>query len=78
MEAAQQVGFRSGSAVAALVSRLNRRGLVALPRAPGRGRRPVYDPAARAQIVAPAQRSPDRTTDGTATWSLSTLERRVR
>jgi hypothetical protein len=28
--------------------------------------------------VATAQRSPDRKTDGTATWSLSTLERTLR
>lgn len=33
---------------------------------------------ARARIVATAQRSPDRRTDGTATWSLSTLERTLR
>jgi transposase len=77
-QAAQQVGFRSGSTVAALVRRFNRRGLAALRIAPGRGRRPTYDPADRAQIVVTAQRSPDRKTDGTATWSLSTLERRLR
>src|SRR5215211_5004370 len=46
--------------------------------AAGRGRRPTYDAAARARIVATAQRSPDRKVDGTATWSLSTLERTLR
>src|SRR6266545_4551150 len=43
-----------------------------------RGRRPTYDAVARARIVATAQRPPDRETDGTATWSLSTLERTLR
>lgn len=76
--AARQAGLGSGSAVTALVRRFNRRGLGVLRIAPGRGRRPTYDPTVRAQIVATAQRPPDRKTDGTATWSLSTLERRLR
>src|SRR3979411_808973 len=44
----------------------------------GRGRRPTYTANARAQMVATAQRSPNRRTDGTATWSLSTLQRALR
>lgn len=77
-QAAQRAGLRSGSAAADLVRRFNQRGLAALRIAPGRGRRPTYDAAARARIVATAQRAPDRTTDGTGTWSLSTLERSLR
>jgi len=77
-QAARQAGLHSGSAVAGLVHRFNRRGLAALRIAPGRGRWPTYDTAARAQIVATAQRPPDRKTDGTGTWSLSTLARRLR
>ena len=76
--AARQAGYRSGSAVTALVRRFNRRGLAALTIAAGRGRQPTYDPAARAQIVTTAQRAPERQADGTATWSLSTLERTLR
>lgn len=76
--AAQQAGYRSPSTVTALVRRFNRRGLAVLDIAAGRGRRPSYDRAARAQIVATAQRPPDRRTDGTATWSLKTLERVLR
>ena len=76
--AAQQVGFHSGTAVAEVVRRFNRLGLTALDIAAGRGRRPQYDVAARAQIIATAQRPPDRKTDGTATWSLSTLQRSLR
>jgi len=76
--AARQAGYRSPTAVAGLVARFNRGGLAALPIAPGRGRRATYDSTTRAQIVATAQRPPDRVSDGTATWSLALLERTLR
>lgn len=76
--AARRAGLHSGSTVAGLVGRFNRQGLGSLRIAPGRGRKPTYDAAARGQIVAMAQRQPDRKGDGTATWSLSTLERSLR
>ena len=76
--AARQAGLRSGVAVAGVVRRFNQRGLGAVAIAPGRGRRATYGTAERARIVATAQLSPDRKADGTATWSLSTLERRLR
>lgn len=76
--AARQAGLRSGSAVAGLVQRFAGRGLASLDIAAGRGRKPTYGAAARAQIVATAQRPPDRRRDGTATWSLSTLQRTLR
>ncbi len=76
--AARRAGSRSGSAVTALVQRFNASGLRVVRIAPGRGRPPTYDAAARAHIVATAQRAPDRKLDGTATWSLSMLERRMR
>jgi transposase len=76
--AAEAAGYRSPQAVTYLVRRFNRVGLGALEIASGRGRRPTYDAAARARIVATAQRPPDRKADGTATWSLSTLERTLR
>lgn len=75
--AARRAGL-GGSTVTALVRRFNRQGLGALTIAAGRGRRRTYDAAARATIVATAQRAPDRRADGTAVWSLSTLERAVR
>ena len=77
-QAAQQAGLRSSSAITALVKRFNHRGLGALTIAPGRGRKPTYDPVARGRIVATAQRAPERKTDGTATWSLGTLRRTLR
>jgi transposase len=64
--------------VADLVARFNRRGLAALHIATGRGRRATYSASERARIVATAQRQPHRRTDGTATWSLSTLQRNLR
>ena len=76
--AAEAAGYRSPQAVTYLVRRFNRVGLEALEVGAGRGRRPTYDAVARARIVATAQRSPERRVDGTATWSLSTLERTLR
>ena len=76
--AAEAAGYRSPGAVTYLVRRFNQVGLGALKIGAGRGRRPTYDALARARIVATAQRSPDRKIDGTATWSLSTLERTLR
>jgi transposase len=76
--AAEAAGYRSPQAVTYLVRRFNRAGPAALGIAAGRGRRPTYGAGARARIVAAAQRPPDRKADGTATWSLSTLERTIR
>jgi len=78
IQAARQAGLRSGTTVADLVARFNRHGLAAVRIAAGRGRKPTYTPEARARIVATAQRQPTRRTDGTATWSLSTLQRSLR
>ncbi len=76
--AARRAGFKSGSAVADVVARFNRRGLAALTIAPGRGPKATYAPADRARIVATAQRAPDRRGDATATRSLGTLQRTLR
>ena len=76
--AARSAGYASGSTVHALVKRFNARGLAAMAIAPGRGPKVIYDTTTRAQVVALAQRPPDRQVDGTASWSLSTLERAVR
>lgn len=78
VQAARQAGLRSGTTVANLVGRFNRGGLAALAITSGRGRKPTYNEDARTRIVATAQRPPDRRTDGTATWSLTTLQRTLR
>ncbi len=76
--AAREAGLRSATTVANLVSRFNHHGLAALRIRAGRGRKPSYDAAARSAIVATAQQPPARREDGTATWSLSTLQRALR
>jgi len=77
-QAARQAGMSSPSTVFYLVHRFNERGLAALAIGAGRGRSASYDHAARAQIVATAQQPPERRPDGAATWSLATLQRRLR
>jgi len=77
-DAARAVGRRSGDAVAALVARFNREGLPALAPRHGGGRRKSYDTRARTRILAEAQRTPTPEHDGTATWSLSSLQKVLR
>jgi transposase len=77
-EAARSVGRRSGDAVAALVCRFNREGLPALTPRHGGGPKVVYGESERARILAEFTRTPDRETDGTATWSKTTLQRALR
>ncbi len=77
-EAAHAVGRRAGDAVAQLVSRFNREGLAALTPRHGGGAQPIYGSAERERILREARRRPDRELDGTATWSLTTLQRALR
>lgn len=77
-DAARQVGRRSGDAVAHLVARCNRAGLAALDSRHGGGPKPAYGPTERERILAEFRRVPDRQRDGTATWSLTTLQRALR
>jgi transposase len=76
--AAQAEGRRSGEAVAHLVSRFNREGLEALEPRHGGGPQVGYGVKERERIIAEVRRQPDRETDGTASWSLSTLQRALR
>ena len=77
-DAARAAGRRSGDAVARLVSRFNTEGLAALNARHGGGPAVVYDAVARERILREFHRTPDRTRDGTATWSLTTLQRALR
>jgi transposase len=77
-EAARRVGRRSGDAVGKLVARFNREGVVAVEPRHGGGPRVMYGAAERERILAEVQRTPDREQDGTATWSLTTLQRALR
>ena len=77
-DAARAAGRRAGDAVAALVVRFNATGLAALT-ARSRGAPPIqYGADETARILREARRRPDRTLDGTATWSLTTLQRALR
>ncbi|MHC4073209.1 MAG: helix-turn-helix domain-containing protein [Planctomycetota bacterium] len=76
--AARAAGRRSNDAVSQLVSRFNREGLAAIEPGHGGGPRIVYGVEARKRILAEFERQPDRERDGTATWSLSTLQRALR
>src|SRR6266542_5516203 len=76
--AAHRVGRRNGDAVARLVARFNREGLAAVTPRYGGGPPVQYGAAERARILAEFHRAPDRERDGTATWSLTTLQRALR
>ena len=77
-QAARSAGRRSGDAVSHLVTRFNAEGLAALTPRHGGGRRPTYGPEDTGRIVAEATRAPTPEADGTATWSLSTLQKTLR
>jgi transposase len=76
--AAQAVGRRSNDAVAQLVSRFNREGLAAVEPRHGGGTAATYGTVEREHILNEFQRQPDRSTDGTLTWSLSLLRQALR
>lgn len=76
--AAAAVGRKSGDAVARLVARFNQEGMAAVPPRHGGGHPVTYDQNARARIVREARRTPTPAADGTATWSLATLQQVLR
>lgn len=76
--AAEVAGRKSNDAVSQLVSRFNQEGLAALVPRHGGGPTVEYGPAERERILTEARRPPDRERDGTATWSLSTLQQALR
>jgi transposase len=77
-EAAAAAGRRSGDAVAHLVARFNRDGLEALSPRHGGGPATQYTSVERERILTEARRTPQQESDGTATWSLVTLQRALR
>jgi hypothetical protein len=76
--AARLAGRQSGDAVARLVARFNRLGIGALDARHGGGGPAQYGATERARILREVSRTPDRERDGTATWSLTTLQRALR
>src|ERR671938_832415 len=76
--AAHQVGRRHTETISAWVSRFNRDGLAAVRPGHGGGARIHYGADAQQRILAEMARAPQRDQDGTATWSLSLLQRALR
>ena len=77
-EAALAAGRKSGDAVAHLVARFEEEGLAAVEPRHGGGPPQKYGPAQRERILRELERTPEREGDGTATWSLTTLQRALR
>src|SRR4051794_6476382 len=73
--AALGAGRKSGDGVAKLVSRFNAVGLAALAGRRPSGRAPTYTAHQRERMLAEVRRPPQPVQDGTATWSLSMLQR---
>ncbi len=76
--AAALAGRRIGDTVARWVAGFNRGGLTALVPRHGGGHRVRYGVAEQRRILAEVARVPDRTRDGTATWSLTSLRDALR
>ena len=77
-ESAYAAGRKSRVAAAQLVSRFNQEGVLAIEPKHGGGPVVEYGEAEKERILKEARRKPDRETDGTATWSLKTLQRALR
>jgi transposase len=78
VEAARRAGHRSYTCVAELVVRFNAEGMAAVWGHHG-GAPPIqYGPQEQERILKEFARTPDREKDGTATWSLTTLQRALR
>jgi transposase len=76
--AAHQVGRRHTETISAWVSRFNRDGLAAVRPGHGGGARIRYGADAQQRILTEWARTPQRDQDGTATWSLSLLQKALR
>ncbi len=76
--AAAEAGRREGDRVAALVKRFNEEGLAALASRHGGGPTIKYGVTERERILKEVRRPPRCKEDGTAKWSLSTLQHCLR
>lgn len=76
--AAQLVGLRCGDTVSKWVSRFNSEGLTSMLPRHGGGAVVQYNEREKQRILTEFQRQPERQIDGTATWSVATLQRALR
>jgi homeodomain-containing protein len=77
-DAAHAAGRRSLTAVSHLVTRFNHEGLAALQPRHGGGQPKIYTETLRERILTEYARTPTPEEDGTATWTLSTLQTALR
>jgi transposase len=77
-DAARLAGRKSPVAISHLVEQFNREGLQALELKHGGGHELQYAAEQQKQILKIFRTPPDRKRDGTATWSLNTLQARLR
>jgi Homeodomain-like domain len=77
-EAAVSSGRKNGDAVSRLVARFNEEGVEALVPRHGGGFVAQYRTRERERILQEVRRPPDREQDGTASWSLTSLQRALR
>ena len=76
--AAQLIGLRCGDTVSKWVGRFNVEGLASMLPRHGGGAVVQYSEREKQRILSEFQRQPERETDGTATWSVVTLQRALR
>jgi len=77
-QAVRQANRRSRQALARLIGRFNHEGMAAIEGHHGGGPARRYGPKEQERIRQEFARPPDRAKDGTATWSLTTLQRALR
>jgi transposase len=77
-DAAKAAGIATHETVSRLISRFNECGLSALSSRHGGGPVKEYGEAEKARILLEVARQPDLKKDGTATWSISLLQRALR
>ncbi|MBI2842550.1 MAG: helix-turn-helix domain containing protein [Armatimonadetes bacterium] len=78
VDAASNAGFKANDSVSLLVSKFNECGLDALDSSHGGGPAKKYGEVEKSRILLEVAREPELEKDGTATWSLTLLQRALR
>jgi transposase len=78
VDAAREVGYKLNDSVSRLVTKFNERGLEVLSRHHAGGPVKKYGESEKSRILLEVKRKPDLEKDGTATWSLTLLQKALR
>jgi len=78
VDAAEEVGYKLNDSVSRLVTKFNKQGLAVLDRRHGGGPAKKYTEAEKARILLEVERKPDVARDGSASWSLTLLQKSLR